>query len=164
MAVQTKVPVEEYLSTAYKPDVDYVHGELVERNAGEKAHSELMLRLVLYLRNVLRVYAIFETRLQISHANYRVPDVCAYLEEPSEQVFTSPPFLCVEVLSPEDRVHRVEARVADYLSIHVPTVWMIDPHTRNAWIYTADHRVQVTDGVLRTASPALEVPIAALFE
>jgi Uma2 family endonuclease len=164
MAVQAKVSVEEYLSTSYEPDVDYVDGELVDRNVGEKSHSELTLRLVLYFRNVLHCYAIFETRLQISASNYRVPDMCAYVAEPAEQVFTSPPFLCVEVLSPEDRIRRVEARVHDYFSIGVPTVWMIDPETREAWIYTPEHRVGVKDGILRTESPALEVPIAALFD
>jgi hypothetical protein len=29
------VPVEEYLASSYDPDVDFVDGEIEERNAGE---------------------------------------------------------------------------------------------------------------------------------
>jgi hypothetical protein len=34
-------PVEEYLSTSYTPDVDYLEGHLEERNAGTKAHGKM---------------------------------------------------------------------------------------------------------------------------
>ncbi len=39
MATTTFIPVEEYLHTSYRPDVDYVDGELQERNLGEQYHS-----------------------------------------------------------------------------------------------------------------------------
>ena len=35
MSVGTLVPLAEYLSTSDDPDVEYVDGMLVERNAGE---------------------------------------------------------------------------------------------------------------------------------
>ena len=41
MGVATLVPVEEYLSTSYDPDCDYVDGELEDRNVGEKGHSKV---------------------------------------------------------------------------------------------------------------------------
>ena len=33
--------MEEYLATSYRPDCDYVDGEIEERNLGEKEHSIL---------------------------------------------------------------------------------------------------------------------------
>jgi hypothetical protein len=36
--------VDEYLSTTYRPDCDYVDGRVVERNVGELDHSILMAR------------------------------------------------------------------------------------------------------------------------
>ncbi len=39
MATTTLVPVEEYLSTSYRPDCDYVDGEVVKRNLGEEWHG-----------------------------------------------------------------------------------------------------------------------------
>jgi hypothetical protein len=35
----TAVSIEEYLSTAYEPDMDYVDGELEDRNVGEYEHN-----------------------------------------------------------------------------------------------------------------------------
>jgi hypothetical protein len=32
MATNTVIPVSEYLSTTYRPDCDYVDGEVQERN------------------------------------------------------------------------------------------------------------------------------------
>lgn len=41
MASSTLIPVHEYLSTTYRPDVDYIDGELRERNMGEQPHAHL---------------------------------------------------------------------------------------------------------------------------
>jgi len=41
MSSTTLVSVSEYLETSYRPDVDYVDGELLERNVGELDHSRL---------------------------------------------------------------------------------------------------------------------------
>ena len=43
--LETIVPIEEYLSTTYRPDVDYVEGRLEDRNRGEKEHGELQARI-----------------------------------------------------------------------------------------------------------------------
>ena len=39
MSVETLVSVEQYLNTAYDPDVEYVDGILWERNVGDWLHS-----------------------------------------------------------------------------------------------------------------------------
>jgi Uma2 family endonuclease len=155
--VQTLVSVEEYRSNIYHPDVDYVDGHLEERNVGEKEHGKLQLRIAVLLRRFGKVKAFIETRLQISPTRYRIPDVCAYDKEPDESVFTHPPLLCVEVLSPEELMTRVMEVMHDYLSIGVPTVWVLDPVQKHAYfvdtaglrpvtdeIATADGRVRLT--------------------
>ena len=38
------IPVEEYLRTVYRPDCDYIDGEVLERNLGEKPHARLQRR------------------------------------------------------------------------------------------------------------------------
>ena len=49
MGAATLIPVEEYLHTNYDPDREYVDGEVVERNVGEKTHSRIQRRLLVYL-------------------------------------------------------------------------------------------------------------------
>jgi Uma2 family endonuclease len=161
------VPVDEYLHTDYEPDCDYVDGELIERNAGEKDHNKLQGALFAHLyqhRRELGIFVVAEQRLRISPTKYRIPDICVVLgHEPDEQVFTEPPFLCVEVLSPEDRMSRMQIRIGDYFSFGVRYVWVIDPQSRKAWIYQPGQMREVLDGVLRTENPQIAVALDEIF-
>ncbi len=165
---RTLVSVEEYLHTVYEPDCDYVDGLLVERNVGEKDHAMLQQEILFYLRERRKLWNILpiqELRVQVSPTRYRVPDICVVLgPEPDEQILTQPPFLCIEVLSPEDRMSRMQQKIADYLKFGVSYVWVVDPQTRQAWIYTAGAMREVQDGMLRTEKPELVVPLADVFD
>ena len=167
-ALGALVSIEEYLRTDYEPDCDYVDGVLVERNVGEKDHGMVQRRLMRFFEERSRDWNIFiiqEQRVQVSPTRYRVPDTCVIIgPEPDEQIFTKPPFLCIEVLSPEDRMSRMQQKIADYLKFGVSYVWVVDPQTRQAWIYTADIMREVTDGMLRTANPELLVPLTEVFQ
>lgn len=167
-AAVTLISVEEYLRTSF-PDGDreYVDGEVVERNLGEKSHSKPQGELILFFgarRQSHGTYAYPEQRVQVSRTRFRVPDVCVYLgAEPDEEVFTTPPFLVVEILSQDDRASEVQEKIDDYLRFGVPYVWVIDPRLRRGWIHTADGAREAKDGVLRTADPELALPLAELF-
>ncbi|HUA62686.1 MAG TPA: Uma2 family endonuclease [Verrucomicrobiae bacterium] len=167
-ALPSAVSVYEYLHTVYRPDCDYVDGVLVERNVGEKDHGSLqqLIWLNLWLhRKEWNIYPIIDPRVQVAATRIRVPDVCAMAgPEPGEQIFTKAPFLCVEILSPEDRMNRMQERIDDYLRFGVASVWVVDPQTRRAWIYTPGVMREVQDGVLRTKSPDIQVPLAEVFE
>jgi len=167
MKAAALVPVEEYLHTSYSPDCDYVDGEVQERNLGERDHSELQTEFVYFFRarkKQWKVFAYPEQRVQVAERRFRIPDVCVVVgQKPKEQIFRTPPFICIEVLSPEDRMARVQQRIDDYLKFGVSYVWLIDPHTRRAWIYTRDLMHEATDGILRTHNPELIVPLAEIF-
>src|ERR1051325_3552842 len=103
MVSRTLISVEEYLRTSYRPDCDYIDGEVVERNMGEKSHAKLQKAILLYLsarEKDLVIWAIQEQRVQVSSTRFRIPDICVTLGEPAEQIFTHPPFICIEILSP----------------------------------------------------------------
>ena len=166
MSVTELIPVAEYLTTDYSPDCDFVDGVLEDRNVGEKDHSKLQAALVAWFytrRKELGMQVFPEQRIRISGSRYRVPDLCVTRGEPDEQVFTTPPFLCIEILSPEDRMRRVLIKVADYLELGVPFVWLIDPRKQKATIYTATDVLSVDDGILRTQNPDIAVPLSELF-
>lgn len=167
-AVSNLVSIQEYLHTVYRPDSDYVDGVLVERNVGEITHQMAQQDLVVFLRERRTLWGIFvvqELRVQVSPTRYRVPDVLVVLGgRPDEQILTKPPFLCVEILSPEDRIGRMQERIDDYLRFGVRYVWVIDPYRQKAWIHTADEIREVRDGLLRTADPELIVPLAEVLD
>jgi len=82
---------------------------------------------------------------------------------PDEQIYTTPPFLCIEILSPEDQMGRVLVKIADYLNFGVPYVWVIDPRKRRATVYTPTDSYSPEDGILRTENPKIALPLADLF-
>lgn len=167
MSVTELVPVEEYLSTDYSPDCNFVDGVLEDRNVGLKDHSMAQAAVSSLLharRKELCILAFIAQRIRISASRYRVPDLCVTIGEPDEQVFTTAPFLCIEILSPEDQMRRVLVKIADYLEFGVRYVWLIDPLKRVATVYTAKEILPVNDGVLRTRNPDLAVSLSKIFE
>jgi len=167
MASRTLISVEEYLRTSFRPDCDYVDGEVVERNMGERDHSSLQMSILMFLgsrRTQLGIEVFPEQRVQISPRRFRVPDICVVLGHTDEQILTKPPFLCIEILSPEDRMSRMEERADDYLAMGVPYVWVLDPAKRRAWTITsAEGWREVKIDVLKTHDPAIEVPLSEIF-
>ena len=160
------VSINEYLSTSYDPDCDYVDGVIEERNLGENDHAGLQSETYFRLRSrsiEWGIRAVVEQRVQVSPTRFRVPDICVVLGgRPKEQIFTTPPFICIEILSPEDRLSRVQERMNDYLHFGVPYMWLLDPETQKAYRWTAE-------GSTKSASfgreqPEIVIPLADLFE
>jgi Uma2 family endonuclease len=73
------VPVTEYLNTTYRPDRDYVDGEVLERNVGEYEHSRpqgLIAALLFSQEKERRIIVLIAQRLQVGPNRFRVADVC----------------------------------------------------------------------------------------
>jgi Uma2 family endonuclease len=167
MKTEASVSVDEYLKTSYDPDCDYVEGELQERSVGERDHSILQREFIFFFRQRQQLWRAFvfpEQRIQIGASRFRVPDVCVYVGvEPTEPIFRTPPFICIEILSPEDRMERIQQRIDDYLTFGVRCIWVINPRGRRAWTYSKDGSREVFDGFLRTESPDFEIPLVEVF-
>jgi Uma2 family endonuclease len=162
----TLISVGEYLATAYRPDCDYVDGLIEERNVGQKDHSKVQRNLLIWFWTHFQstLSAMPELRLQIGPSRFRIPDVSVVLvPEPEEQVLTSPPFIVIEVLSPEDTLARLQQRVDDYITMGVHNIWVIDPASRRSWCASRQGLLEVLDGRLRTDDPTVELPVADLF-
>jgi Uma2 family endonuclease len=161
------VSVEEYLSTSYRPDCDYVDGEVRERNAGEYPHSDLQGCLVAWFWNRQRDWKIRvlpEQRIRVSARRFRIPDVCVLRrDQPIEPVFTQPPLICIEILSKDDRLRDMHERVDDYLAFGVPNVWILDPVLRKAYVCTPSGFNEPEDGILQVAESPIRIPLAEVF-
>lgn len=167
MSNATLVTAEEYLAASYRPDCDYIDGVLIQRNVGTKDHSNLQAELLAWFRErrrQLRLKAFPEQRIQVANGRYRIPDVCVIsLPEPDEQVFTRPPLICIEILSPEDSFPKLQDRIGDYRAMGVPNVWIVDPTARRAWASVREGLLEALDGVLRTADGDVALPLADLY-
>lgn len=129
--------LEQYLHETWSPDREYVDGEIVERNLGEKSHAAWQGALMIWLsrfRHTANVRVFPELRLQTSETRFRIPDLLVIdRDSPDEEIITHAPLLCIEILSPEDRIPRMEEKIAEYFRMGVRAVWVVNPLTQTGY-------------------------------
>jgi len=181
--IPTPVPIEEYRNTMYRPDCDFVDGFLVHRRppegfyteqerkelfVGEREHNRLQKLLLLWFatyESQWDVEGLPEQRIDVSATRARVCDVCVLrADAPRESVIQTPPLLCIEILSPTDRLPRAEIVLEDYRLMGVPHIWLIDPIQRKAWIYDANGLREVPATRLEIPNSPIHVPLAELLD
>jgi Uma2 family endonuclease len=142
MLAKTQIGVEEYLALVFddRPEPDYVHGEVVERALPTPIHGQIQLLLgILFapLSKRVRLAMISELRVQIEPRLFRVVDVAIYLDaRPEGRYGTSPAYVAIEIVSPDDRYNDLTERLEDYRRWGVPHVWLVDPQRKRLHEYT----------------------------
>jgi Uma2 family endonuclease len=111
MSATAQVSVEEYLRRTEKPYCEYVDGVQNPKPTPTTLHGLIEFMLCLLLR---------KQGVEV------IPDVIAApaLQRPYP---TEPVLLCVEILSPDDRVGAMLAKCEQYHARGVPFCWVIDP-------------------------------------
>jgi len=165
MATALHIPLEEYLGTTYRPDREYVDGEVRERNVGKYEHARIQAMLARWFGNHeqdWKAQVVTEQRVQVARRRVRIPDVALLPPGPQPDIIIAPPLLIVEILSPDDTYSDTQERAQDYRAMGVETVWIIDPKTRtgrmcfdNEWVESARLEVRGT---------ALYIDLADLFQ
>jgi Uma2 family endonuclease len=151
------ISLEEYMATSYRPDREYIDGEVRERNMGKWDHARLQALLTSWFESQEASWCVMvatEWRIRVAATRVRIPDVVLVTDGPQPDVLTDPPVLIVEILSPDDSYTDTQERAADYRRMGVGTVWIIDPKTRTG-------RYCVDD--VWTASKRLIVPGTPVF-
>ena|SRR5579863_2427841 len=169
MTTKVLMDVEEYLRTSFEgSDCEFLDGEIVERNMGELPHGDVQLtlsRLLWRLRKTLGIRVVTEIRIQIGPRRYRVADIAVWRDDNiGTGIPTVPPFLVVEILSPEDRMVRMLPKIQEYLSIGVEYAWVIDPEEKAALRYSRKHPEGAVVTMLRTENPDIEIPLESAFD
>jgi Uma2 family endonuclease len=163
MGVGTLISVDEYLRTSFHPDCDFVEGEVLERNVGKRRHGYAQARIAAWFvhrQHDLRLESMTELRMRVEPDKIRIPDVVvSEMPLPDEEVFTSPPYLSIEVMSPDDTMASLQDRLDDYLHFGVPNVWVIDPWKHRGWHVTADGWASAAGGIMRTADGRIALPL-----
>src|SRR5687767_3590530 len=124
MTIRMLMAAEEYRHTSFEgADCEFLDGEVVERNMGELPHSTVQMELGFILRQLTPTLGIQvkpEIRIQITPTRFRVADVAVWRAgEIGTDIPLVPPFLVIEILSPEDRMVRMQPKIQEYLSIGV---------------------------------------------
>ena len=78
MATSTRLSLLQYMKTSYRPDREFVDGELRERNVGKWEHARLQALLAGWFQSQEKGWSVkvaTEQRLQVSTARVRITDV-----------------------------------------------------------------------------------------
>lgn len=161
------VSVEEYLSTVYEHDCEYVDGVVEERDLGEFEHAYIQGILVTIFNNHRGdwgVCALPEQRVQTQETHFRVPDVTILRERSHrEPIITRPPLLVIEVQSPDVPLRQTRTKAAEYLAFGIENVWVIDPYARVAYRCTAGGLELVRSGELTIPGTPIQIVLEDLF-
>jgi Uma2 family endonuclease len=98
--------------------------------------------------------------MRVAPNKIRIPDVVvSEIPLPDEEVFTEPPYLCIEVTFPDDTMASLQDRLEDYLHFGVLNVWVIDPWKHLGWCITTEGWATAEDGIMRTADGRIAMPL-----
>jgi Uma2 family endonuclease len=161
------VTVEQYLSTVFEHDCEYVDGVIEERDLGEFEHAYLQGILTTIFNNHRAEWGLIclpEQRVQTQKTHFRVPDVTILRAgTPRERILTRPPLLVIEIQSPEDTLRRTGAKAAEYIAFGIGHVWVIDPAARVGYRGTAEGLELVRSGELTIPETPIRIVLADLF-
>ena len=132
---------EQYRRVIFRPDAHFVDGRIIPRNLGDSVHGHAVGYVCGRLQltcDAIRLSTCISLRLQVCLSRIRVCDIVILrANTPYEPVPTVPPLLCVEVLAPGQPPQEELDTVADYLSMGVQNIWLIDPLSRAAFTFDA---------------------------
>ena len=131
--------IGEYLKTSYLPDAEFVDGELREKPVVSPIHGRMQILIgVWFFQHQLewKLVASAEARTQVSVSRVRLPDVvvgeAGFLREGA---LTEAPLIAIEVLSAQDSMVDLRRRAEDLEAMGVANLWLIDPETRDAFVW-----------------------------
>lgn len=108
MATQTKMTVEEYLRTSFEEqDREYVDGEVIAKSMPPWEHARVQQLLILAFAKWIKepgLCAVPELRGQTAQFRFRIPDISVHLGVPQKPPIDRPPFIAIEILSPDDKM------------------------------------------------------------
>ena len=172
MATTTRISVEEYLGTSYRPDMEYIDGELRPKNSTLEAdvmvqwmHAHLQALISAWFvqhQEEWHVLVGVEARTRIRTSTYRLPDVVVITAPPEGGVLTEAPLIVIEVLSPRDTYSETRRRARDYQEMGVRNIWLIDPDTKTAQGCKGESWVEMTR--LHVENSPIYLDMSDIFE
>ncbi len=148
------VSVEEYLSSSWERDMEYVDGVLIERTMPTVLHGALQILLGILLGQYRKQFGftiVSKVRVEtIAGGRYRLPDVMLLPRHtPADNVVRQAPWAVIEILSPDDRLTYQFQRYAEFWARGTREIIVLDPETSRSfrWKDNGLYEAPITDGI-----------------
>jgi Uma2 family endonuclease len=166
MATNTLISKAEYLRTSFEsPEPDYVDGELVERPVPNTFHAgtQILLSDAFQPWQAQRqLFRYSELRLQVAPERFRVADFTVFTSPQREPIPKDPPYVIVEIVSPDDRYDEIMGKLADYQQAGVEFLFIADLRFRRLSRY--DGGSLITVAALDLPAYQFKIPAESLFD
>lgn len=158
--------------------VELVNGEIITMPKPKRLHGFVSHRIVRYLDRYAEEHngtlyinetGIVTVERQDGRDTVRGVDVAYYKEDDDNfnQFMRKAPDVAVEVLSPGNEAIDIDDKVAEYLAMGVPLVWIVNPKLRTVTAYYPGNQLHRygSDDILEAGDvlPGFAVPVKALF-
>ena len=155
----------EYLAYRGKPNCEYLDGVMVPKAWGTYKHGSVQGRVGGLLKEKAAGFTVAsELSVRLREGKWFVPDVAVQRREAIQDPYPELPiYLCVEILSPGEKVGAMLAKGEAYHDWGVPYFWLVDPEARTAWSYAkGEHPKEVFGGGKLTAGE-ISIPMDEIF-
>ena len=158
--------VADYLAAETKPASEYEDSVMTRKPWPTRKHGLIQGWLVELLRQQSpHLEPGSEITVQIRTGKFMVPDVIAQRRDAIQDPYpTEPVALCVEILSPSDRLSDALAKCEAYLAWGVPHTWIVDPDQRCAWTCSAGDRLREVPANGSLQAQGVALPLATVFQ
>jgi Uma2 family endonuclease len=178
-AAKTLLTAEEFDNYPFEEDKRYEldEGELIVMTRPAYRHNRvlkiLLFKLMLYFEeHPIGEALLSENLYALSPTTRRAPDIAVILGDRRAELWDAKvipiiPDIAVEILSPSETVPQIHRKLKQYFQAGVKEVWLIDPQSRDAEIWTGPTLPEKFFGVDDTLTspllPGFAVFLAALF-
>ena len=122
---------------AEKPYYEFWFGEAVQKAVPTTAHGFLQ-QILCTLLTLCGYRAASEVELRTDPDWQPKPDVIASTSPIASPYPTAPVDIVAEILSPDDRMSQVFEKCRQYQRIGVGQIFVLDPESRDAWVWSVE--------------------------
>ena len=166
MAIQTLVSEDEYLHASFEgSEPEFRDGEILDRGMPTSSHGliqAVMAALFMQFRKTHSLWPLTETRHRVRPGLVRIPDVAVHQGKPTMPHPDYPPYVAIEVLSPDDRMTEVAGKMREYRDFGVAHAWVVDPELQALYVFDSDGLHQVRS--LQIPEFGINLTPQAIFE
>lgn len=177
-ALQPQTAPRSFALIDPEKQLEWVNGHAEVKEMAGARHSRIGTRLITKLGIYLEANPIGQiygpdATFTIGKRE-RMPDVSfvAAARIPPEGdpvgIWTIAPDLAVEIISPNDLIEEVEAKIHSYFAADVQQVWLVSPQFQTVTIFDAPTKSTILQAGEELTSPALlpgfRCPVAVLFQ
>lgn len=173
--IKTDMTLEEFLESDLE-GYEYIKGEIIPMPPTSIEHGNISSNIQWYLQSHVRTNEL--GRVYTSDTGFRVgerilmPDVAfistSKLPDDQRGIFSIPPVLAIEVISPTDSLTKVVEKAFAYLEAGTLLVWILEPTGKTVTVFRSETDITtLTRKDTLTGEDVVEgfsCPVAQLFE